>query len=169
MNVFPSNSIPAGSDGSGLRLVFPDRGPSIDESRARRAIADENRRAATMAHEASEVDIRHILALRTEESLEGGRAALLTAPRRRELVKAGERMGLRPFESNLIIAIVQDGARRGKSLASRETRAALGVIPVPESREERRSEAWMWIRVALATAALSGLLFTMLVEWVTRA
>lgn len=169
MTGLPYNPIPTAAKGSGLRLVFPDRGPSIDEARARRAIAEENARAAAMAHEASDADVRHIMALRVHESLEGGRAALLTAPRRRELVKAGERMGLRPFESNLIIAIVQDGARRGKDLTSRETRSALGVIPAPESREDRRSEAWMWVRVALATAALAGLLFTVLVEWVTKA
>lgn len=160
------NPVSFGAAGAGgLRLVFPDRGPSLEEARARRAIAEENAQAAALT--TRDTDIRQILALRVEEALEGGRAALLPAPRRRELVRAGERLGLRPFESNLIIAIVQDSARRGKSVVSQETRQALGVIPAPPSVEERRSELWMWLRIALATAALAGLLFTAMVEWVT--
>ncbi len=151
-----------------LRLVFPDRGPSIDEARLRRDIARENGEAARMQAELADADVRRILALRIEESLEGGRAALLPAPRRRALVNAGHRLGLRPFESNLIIAIVQDAARRGKSSADRDTRAALGVIPSPDKPAQGRGDFWMWIRIALATAALATLMFTFLVGWLTR-
>lgn len=58
-------------------------------------------------------DPRWVLAARAASLLEGGRAALLTPDRRRRLMGLADRMGLRPFDAALVIAIVQDAARTG--------------------------------------------------------
>lgn len=56
-------------------------------------------------------DPRWVLAVRTGESLEG---PILTADKRERLLMLGKQMGLSPFDANLIIAMVQDQARRGQ-------------------------------------------------------
>ena len=55
-------------------------------------------------------DPRWVLAVRTAERLEG---ATLRPERRERLLQLGKVMGLSPFDASLIIAIVQDQARRG--------------------------------------------------------
>jgi len=55
-------------------------------------------------------DPRWVLAVRTAESLEG---AMLRPERRERLLRIARLMGLTPFDANIIIAIVQDQARRG--------------------------------------------------------
>ncbi|MCA9294405.1 MAG: hypothetical protein KDA20_11390 [Phycisphaerales bacterium] len=67
-------------------------------------------------------------ALRVADALEGGRAAILRPERRRELVANAQAMGLRPFDANLIIAIVQDGARRGERMDDRQTVSRLSFV-----------------------------------------
>src|SRR5262249_36767795 len=47
-------------------------------------------------------------------ALDGGSAAILTPERRRRLVDIAERLGIRPFDANLVIAVVQDRVRRGE-------------------------------------------------------
>lgn len=64
-------------------------------------------------HQAFAADPRWVLAARAASLLEGGRAALLTPDRRRRLMSLADRMGLRPFDASLVIAIVQDSARTG--------------------------------------------------------
>lgn len=72
-------------------------------------IARMNRRSAAM----DSTDARWVLACRVAVSLEGGRAAILRPEARDRLLVQAERMGLRPFDANLVIAIVQDSARCG--------------------------------------------------------
>ena len=55
-------------------------------------------------------DPRWILAVRTAEMLEG---AILRPEKRDGLTRLGTTLGLSLFDANLIIAIVQDQARRG--------------------------------------------------------
>lgn len=59
-------------------------------------------------------DPRWVLALRTAGQLEG---AVLPPDRRDNLLRLARVMGLTVFDANLIIAIVQDQARRGKRSA----------------------------------------------------
>lgn len=59
-------------------------------------------------------DPRWVLAARAASTLEGGRAAILTPENRRRLMDLAARMGLRPFDASLVIAIVQDAARTGR-------------------------------------------------------
>jgi hypothetical protein len=59
-------------------------------------------------------DARWILAAQAAATLEGGRLAMLRPERRRALVALATRIGLRPFDASLVIAIVQDAARCGE-------------------------------------------------------
>ncbi len=79
---------------------------------ARQRIAAENRASAELPID----DARRIVATRIARALEGGRAAILTPDVRRDIVTEAKRMGLRPFDANLIIAIVQDRARCAEPL-----------------------------------------------------
>jgi len=55
-------------------------------------------------------DPRWVLAVRCAEQLQG---AILSPERRERLIELGRVLGLSPFDANLVIAIVQDQARRG--------------------------------------------------------
>ncbi len=55
-------------------------------------------------------DPRWVLAVRTSQRLQGD---VLTPERRQQLQQFGRLLGLTPFSVSLIIAIVQDQARRG--------------------------------------------------------
>jgi hypothetical protein len=146
--------------------VFPDQGLSLAQARARREVEEANRQAAAFAQEDHTPDVRRALASRIAESLEGGRAAILPVERRKELVSAAGRLGIRPFEANLVIALVQDAARRGEpTVGGGPLDRMLGVIPQPTS-DARRAERWAWFRAGLATMALGGLLMTFLVHWI---
>src|SRR5258705_9053634 len=76
---------------------------------AARRVRSENRAASTIEPR----DARWVLAVRAAGVLQGGRAALLPPESRRRLVALALSMGLRPFDANLVIAIVQDAARAG--------------------------------------------------------
>lgn len=145
---------------SSLRLV----GGESAAERARRheiaaiEVAEANRAAA----ELSAGDARAIFALRVGELLDGGRAAILTPENRRRLVDLGQRLGLRAFDANLVIAIVQDGARRGESAdgAIRESPARL----IPFRRREARWTQIVWPLIAACAMALGAALA--LIAWI---
>lgn len=80
----------------------------------RETIIRENTRAAQL----SAGDARVIFATRVQQSLEGGKAAILRPDRRRALMTLSSELRLRAFDANLIIALVQDAARRGEVVAS---------------------------------------------------
>lgn len=159
----PIRSTPA----SGFRLVFPDRGPNLVEAGARQAVEEANRAAATLATPERGVDARRILALTTAQALEGGRAAILRPDRRRLLVSAAGRLGLRPFEANLVIAIVQDGARRGVSPADTATAGMIDMVPaaVPKDASQRAERAEV-LRVCAIAVLLAAVTLVMLINWV---
>lgn len=92
-----------------------------------RAIARENHASSMLDAE----DARGIVAARVAEALEGGRAGVLRPERRRKIVTLATRLGLRPFDANLIIAIVQDGARRGAPPHDPDTHGRLRLIDNP--------------------------------------
>ena len=82
---------------------------------------------------ASATDPRWVLAVRTAEVLEGD---VLPPAKREGLMQAGKAMGLTAFDCSLIIAIVQDRARRG--IAPAQCPAAgeeqLAMVPKPGVR-----------------------------------
>jgi hypothetical protein len=138
-----------------LRLVGGEWWESADRE-ARRAVASENRAAAgNPALRAT--DPRWVLAARAYAQLQG---ATMTYDRRQRVMQTARRLGLRPFDANLIIAIVQDQARRGKGLPE-----AAGSIALIEQPRRRRS-AGTWMRWAAAAAcALVG--NALLIWWLT--
>gem|GEM_PF-6657509 len=106
-----SASLPAHS----VHSIRPVRPASPAEDRER--ITRETVHAASLITGLSAADARVIFATQVQDCLEGGRAAILRPQRREELLALSHRMGFRPFDANLIIALVQDAARRGEVLA----------------------------------------------------
>jgi hypothetical protein len=100
-------------------------------------------------------DARWVLAVRTAEQLEG---PILPPDRREQLVKLGKVLGLTAFDANLVIAIVQDQARRGYPASHCPTAAEgqLRMIPPAVSR------GW----VSRVTTGRVGLIATLLLGFV---
>lgn len=122
--------------------------------------------AATMAA----TDPRWVLALRVYESIEGGRAAILRPQKRRNLVALATRLGLRPFDANLIIAIVQDAARCGEAPMGPAVAGRLTLVRTPgrEGGEEPRFGLRVLLGAMGVAAVLGYLIFDALVAWVAR-
>ncbi len=187
---------PFSPNAGALRLVRPGETPAEPISRAtlspaRDRVRRENQRAARL----TEHDARRILALRASEALQGGRAALLTPERRERLMTISRAMGLRPFDASLIIAIVQDAARRtGHPTRDTDLGLARGIntdapdpiaddpavqsrlsfIPLPArspivraARATRRRVSSVLISWA-AAVALAAALVLALIRWITR-
>lgn len=173
----------------GLRLVRTELSPESNSRHTRplraklaNEVGTENRRSAAL----SDQDARRIMAQRVAENIDGGRAGILVPERRRALVSTAERMGMRPFDANLIIAVVQDRFRRGllgSAGAGRDERLELiaaphgagpsrrynegDAMPHPALFERRRERFWLAVRLFLASAAIAGILTVWLVNWMT--
>ncbi|HEB61273.1 MAG TPA: hypothetical protein ENJ06_05550 [Phycisphaeraceae bacterium] len=93
-----------------LRLVRPGE-ESVPDARISvyEKVARENRLSAEANLNPN--DARWVLALRTAQSLQG---AQLLPEKRESLLRLATHLGMRPFDANLVIAIVQDRARRGE-------------------------------------------------------
>ncbi len=79
-------------------------------------------------------DPRWILALRTSDLLQGD----ILAPQDRDrLLKLGKVLGLTPFDANMIIAIIQDQARRGYEprYCAAAGEPQLRMIPLPTTEK----------------------------------
>ena len=126
------------------------------------------KRANRLAAKLPADDARLIMAARVAESLSGGKAAILRPERRVSLLRMATRLGIRPFDANLIIAVVQDSARRGETLADIEADDRLGPITHPEFARSRRERNLFWrrVRIVLAAAAIAGIALTWLTNWV---
>lgn len=104
-------------------------------------------------------DPRWVLAVRTSERLQG---ALLPPESREALIRLGRVLGLSAFDANLVIAIVQDQARRGRApvdcpaaAASQLTMIAPGAaIPSPRRPRRRALQAGLAILALLAIEIL---------------
>ena len=115
-------------------------------------------------------DARWRLATETQQALQG---AVLAYEDRRSLLALAHRMGIRAFDANLILAIVQDRARRGESLQSaaptiavlpRPTAAASSAMPssVEPSSVTLPSVTLLWV----AAIALAMLVDSILIAWI---
>ncbi|MBI1303976.1 MAG: hypothetical protein GC172_09345 [Phycisphaera sp.] len=69
-------------------------------------------------------DPRWVLAAETQKALQG---AVLAFEDRRRLLALAQRVGIRPFDANLIVALVQDRARRGEPLEA--AAATIAMLP----------------------------------------
>lgn len=138
-----------------VRAIHAARAKSAAESAA------ENRAARLTAIELPDEDVRTILALKVIGSLEGGRAAILRPELRRRLVSEGAKLGLRPFDTQLVIAIAQDAARRGDATGVGERLRLVGT----GSRTPRST--WVFWRL-FAAAALASVMVGGAILWLTR-
>lgn len=136
-----------------LRLVGgrPRDGSAGD---ARSRVASANVESASL----SASDVRAAFAIEVAGSLEGGRAALLRPEVRRRLIASGVDMGLREFDSNLVIAIVQDAARAGERVDDGRL-AMVGTARRPE-------RVWRAAAILGWTLALALVIATVLASWV---
>ncbi len=119
-------------------------------------VAHENRSATRLAAS----DARWVLAIRVGQAIEGGRQAMLSPEKRRRLLREGQMLGLRDFDSNLIIAIVQDGARTGEGIGYNVERR-LSLIRAP-SRERSGRQILL---LAAMSLVIAGLWLMFLVRW----
>lgn len=147
-----------------LRLVNTDTWPKatslpqVHNGTPRSAVMVENRAAA----ELSATDARWILAVRVTQSLEGGRAGVLSPEKRRRLIAFATGMGLRPFDANLIIAIVQDSARTGTGPLSLEVENRLRIV---SSASTARKPASPWLLIAMSAVA-GALIASVIIGWI---
>jgi hypothetical protein len=169
-----------------LRLVHEHRGPDApplrraDKGSAHRSISSarraevgaENRAATTLTPD----DARMITAQLAADAIEGGRAAIIRPEVRRRLVATAIGMGLRPFDANLVIAIVQDDARTGlgsSGLASRVrasiSREASGRIAMVRPGNAARPGTRIPLRVLMGAGAMAlGVMIAVaFARWIT--
>ncbi len=131
-------------DGASARPAWPRRNTAT--------AAEQVRRANTASAAISPFDARWILAVRVSGELQGGRAAVLSPDARRRLIQSASGLGLRPFDANLVIAIVQDGARSGEGSLGSGVGGRLTLIPAGSTKRAREAE----LRRALVVAVLLG-------------
>lgn len=101
----------------------------------------------------SPLDPRWVLAVRTVAVLDGGPAAILTPDRRRGLLRLAETMGLRPFDAAVIIALVQDAARRGEDPLSTGLASSLASVHRPTKHRMDWADATLAILASILFAA----------------
>jgi len=99
-------------------------------------------------------DPRWVLAVRTAELLQGD---ILTPERRERIVRMGRMFNLTAFDANMVIAIVQDQARRGIAphLCPAAGEPQLRMITPPQQRSFLKL---IRSRYGLTVAALLGAL-----------
>ncbi len=141
-----------------LRLVGSDDLKSVTSWRAARDVADENRAAAGNPS-LDPTDPRWVLAARTHSQLQG---STLTPERRARVLRTARQLGVRPFEANVIIAIVQDHARRGSPLA--KAADTLTLLRDPRPRPTPRETWARWLAAAVTAFAANALLIWWLIS-----
>lgn len=154
-----------------LRLITPEGSVTLDHAEAARDIARENEQAIRAARTLAPEDARRILLRRAAREIEGGRAAIIRPEVRRRLLQTAERLGVRPFDANLVIAVVQDRARRGEDPAGAEAHATAVTTTLPHPRLEREQQlqhAWMLARRIVAAGTIAVLILALLTRWLTQ-
>lgn len=124
----------------------------------RQAVALETLRAREAARQQTldPTDPRWLLAIETQKALQG---AVLAFEDRRRLLSLAQRVGVRAFDANLIVALVQDRARRGEPIESAVD--AIGVVPRPAARAGAFVTAWIWAAAIL----IAVLVDVVLIGW----
>ncbi len=145
-----------------LRLVGTDdpiaHANWVRNRRARQEVTRANR-AAAQNPTLEPTDPRWVLAVRAYSQLQG---SALTPERRERVMRTARHLGVRPFDANVIVAIVQDQARRGEGLSG--AAPTLELIKRPE-RVRSAGSAWMRWVAAIATAIAANAL---LIMWLLR-
>lgn len=101
-------------------------------------------------------DARWVFAVRVRREVQGGHAAIVTPESRKRLLRLANRLGLRDFDANLVIAIVQDDARtHGGTLPipSDAVKAPLSLVRPPVIPTTRLALNADLVRVLMPFAA----------------
>lgn len=101
-------------------------------------------------------DPRWVLAVRTAEQLQGD---ILAPDRRQKLQQLGKLLGLTAFDTSLVIAIVQDQARRGYAPEHCPTAGQTQLCMVGLPRPTQRRRLFWIIGIAVAAVVTGELLF----------
>jgi len=136
---------------SRLRLEKRPR-PALDaraERVFRQAVAHEMLLARESGRERGfdPADARWQLAEETQRALQG---AILAYEDRRRLLELANRLGIRSFDANLIVAVVQDRARRGEPLE--RAAAALEMVPPAGGSDAAPGAHAQWLVAAVLVA-----------------
>ena len=140
---------------SHLRLVGSESAEAMSTWRIGQAVADENKAAARNAQQLEPNDPRWVLAVQTAAQLEGDR---LSPEARKRIARTAQLLGVRAFDANMIMAIVQDYARR-KQPVSNATRMLTMV------EHTKPGDDWA-LRRWLIAAVLAGLVVSLMIRWV---
>ena len=177
----PWNGENAGRTGPSLRLVTGDvdspqrtvrvvnalsveGGASTKMSRAaeesmkrrRMEVARENHAASSLDAD----DSRWVFAVRVSKVLDGGRAAILAPERRALLMGNAREMGLREFDANLVIAIVQDCVRTGHERLCPKTEARLAMVR--EAHPPMSVKVWQFVAAGVVAGGAGA---GMVIHW----
>ncbi len=168
--------VQAASDAPALRGTIdtaPDAQLNLQQRQLKREVARENLLASALPS----TDVRWILATKAAEAIEGGRAALLRPEARKRLLSQARSMGLRPFDANLVLAIVQDQARIGGSMRPDQLAPRLAIVPAGEGlpapsinpgATSTGSRLWL-LAVILISLAAAWAMVTLAASWLTHA
>jgi hypothetical protein len=137
-----------------LRLVGTDQAEEMASWHLTQVVAQENKSAARN-HDLQPNDPRWVLAVQTAAQLEGDR---LSPEARKRIERTAKLLGVRTFDASVIMAIVQDHARRRQPLSASAEMISLVQKPV----RERDTTLTRWV-LALACA---GLLAFAMIKWV---
>ncbi|UCD76249.1 MAG: hypothetical protein JSV91_04860 [Phycisphaerales bacterium] len=143
-----------------LRLIGTDDPEVVANwarSRLNRQQVIRENRAAGLNRSLDPTDPRWVLAIRAYSQLQG---TTLTPERRQRVMRTARQLGIRPFDANLIVAIVQDHARSGLALS--EAQGTLTLLREPEAARAGRWAILLRWAAAIATAAVANAL---LIRW----
>jgi len=102
-------------------------------------------------------DARWVFAVRVKREIQGGKAAIIAPESRKRLLKLANRLGLRNFDANLVIAIVQDDSRLYGTEIPVPSEAAKGPLalirPASVEATNTSSNVWMSIGASVGLAA----------------
>lgn len=103
-------------------------------------------------------DARWVFAVRVKRELQGGRAAIIAPESRKRLLRLANRLGLRNFDANLVIAIVQDDARlygTALPIPSEAARGPLALVrPADPEPSSTSTGIWMSLGASVGLAAI---------------
>ncbi len=135
----------------------------VPASRDGGPVARENREAAAMLAD----DARWMLAQSVAANLEHGRAAVLPPEKRRRLVTHAHNLGLRPFDANMVIAMVQDHARSGNAALDRDLASRLSLVgDASGAGRGTRIEGGPTWRMLIAAVLLAAAMTAAMIQWV---
>jgi hypothetical protein len=124
----------------------------------------EVRREMLAASCLSPEDARLIVARRAAEAIEGGSLARLSPMRRRGLERLATKLGLRAFDTSLVIAIAQDAARSGERVDAPGVRGRLGLVGAARDPAPSIASPTTWC--VLVAALLAAALVAALGNWI---